>query len=360
MKKPKVLFILKKRQDYGEPHPAHIGLSTGLYNSATFVNDMLNDAGIHSHIEVVVDNNDIDREVTKHKPTHVIIEALWVVPSKFDVLCKLHPTVNWIIRLHSELPFLANEGNAMDWIGCYIQHRNVHIAVNAPRTMNDIKHYLRIKMGWLNNMVNKKVIYLPNFYPQKYKVKKFNVNDDTIDISCFGAVRPFKNHLNQAMAAIKFADKIGKKLRFHINTGRFEMKGVSVYTNLVGLFDHLSDRGHKLINHEWTHHDEFLKICSQMDIAMQCSFSETFNIVAADEISQGVPLVASKEIVWSSSLFNANPTDTKSITNALMLTYKMPCLNVKWNKLGLTTYTNKTRKIWVDYFKKQNPFILNK
>ena len=97
----KILFILKRREDYNAKVHSHIGLSTGLYNSAKFMNDMLVEAGFNSVLEVAVDNNCIDRLVSKHKPTHVIIEALWVVPTKFSILQKLHPSVQWIVRLHS-------------------------------------------------------------------------------------------------------------------------------------------------------------------------------------------------------------------------------------------------------------------
>ena len=114
MHKKKILFILKRREDYNGIIHSHVGLSTGLFNSASFMNDMLNDAGVESKLVVVEDNNRIDSEVYKYKPTHVIIEALWVVPSKFAILADLHPTVKWIVRLHSELPFLANEGIALD------------------------------------------------------------------------------------------------------------------------------------------------------------------------------------------------------------------------------------------------------
>ena len=110
----KVLFILKRREDYNSEIHSNIGLSTGLYNSANFMNEMLQSCNIESNLEVAIDNNCIDRLVNKHKPTHVIIEALWVVPQKFAILCKLHPKVKWIIRLHSEMPFMAGEGMAMD------------------------------------------------------------------------------------------------------------------------------------------------------------------------------------------------------------------------------------------------------
>ena len=93
----KVLFILKRREDFQASKHSQIGLSTGLYNSASFVNDMLLANNIESNLEVVIDNNDIDRVVTKYRPTHVIIEALWVVPTKFAELQKIHPNVTWEI-----------------------------------------------------------------------------------------------------------------------------------------------------------------------------------------------------------------------------------------------------------------------
>jgi hypothetical protein len=351
MLKNRVLFILKKREDYGTKHHDHKSLSTGLYNSAKFVNEMLINAGINSHMVVVNDNNDIDREVTKHKPTYVIIEALWVVPEKFDILHKLHPHVKWIIRMHSEIPFIANEGNAMTWLGEYVKYDNVSIAFNAKRILKDFKFYIKAEMSWNKKEVDKKVIYLPNYFPQNYKFKKLNKDKTTINIACFGAVRPLKNHLNQALAAIRFADSIGKKVHFHINIGRFEMKGDSVYKNLKGLFGELSDTGHQLIEHEWMNRENFLRLCSIMDLGMQSSFSETFNIVGCDLVSQGVPLIGSPEIVWMNPLFMTDPTSTDSMCNKLSLAYSFPCFNVKTNQWLLTYYTNKTENIWVKYFK---------
>jgi len=347
----RVLFILKRRPDYNQTIHNHVGLSTGLYNSASFMDQMLRDAGVESKLFVAIDNNCIDREVSSFKPTHVIIEALWIVPSKFDVLCKLHPNVTWIVRLHSEMPFIASEGIAMDWIGDYVRFPNVNIGVNAPRMLDETKFYLQCIHGWSDTETSDRVIYLPNYYPQDYKTKTFNPEDGVVDISCFGAVRPLKNHLLQALAAIKFADSIGRKLRFHINSGRIEMKGEPVLHNVRSLFEQLADRGHQLVNHPWCPRDEFLKICASMDIAMQVSFTETFNIVAADHISQGVPLVGSTEIPWASAEFCANPVDSKDICDKLLKTWYKSKINVNINQIKLTDYTTETRNYWLDYFK---------
>ena len=346
----KVLFILKRREDFNATVHSHVGLSTGLYNSASFVHNMLNDLGIESNLEVANDNNCIDRLVTKHRPTHVIIEALWVVPTKFSVLCKLHPDVTWIIRLHSEMPFMAGEGNAMDWIGDYSRFKNIIVACNAPRMLRETRLYLQHLNQWDNATTNERVIYLPNYYPQDYVAKPFKKNKYWIDIGCFGAVRPLKNHLLQAFGAIEFAEKIGKQLRFHVNAGRIEMQGGPTLNNLKGLFQQISDHGHQLVNHQWTPREGFLELCSTMDIGLQVSFSETFNIVGADVISQGVPLVGSVEIPWAIPFTGANPTESSEICDKLMLAYRLPQTNVRLNQWALTRYTNKTAKVWDKYF----------
>lgn len=347
----RVLFILKRRQDYSSIIHSHIGLSTGLYNSASFVDQMLRDAGIESKLVVVADNNLIDREVTQYKPTHVIIEALWVVPQKFTVLKKLHPNVKWIIRLHSEMPFMAGEGMAMDWFGDYSDFSEIVLACNAPRMLRETREYIKHRNQLTDQAVAEKVIYLPNYYPQDYKTKQLNRDKEFIDISCFGAIRPLKNQLLQALAAIEFADAIGKPLRFHVNAGRIEMNGSPVINNLKGLFQQIAPRGHAMVNHQWCPRDDFLAICAQMDIGMQVSFSETFNIVGADLISQGVPLVGSLEIPWINPLFCADPTNSEEICRKLMLTYRWAGLNTWSHKYMLSRYTNQTLRIWKQYFK---------
>ena len=171
MRQSKILFILKIKQNYSTTNDYSIGLSTGLYNSAQFMNEMLINGGFDSQMVSVTDNNDIDREVSLHKPTHVIIEALWVVPSKFDVLCKLHPNVKWVIRLHSEIPFLANEGMAMDWLGEYAKYNNVILSCNSPQTTKDIEFYLSTKLNTKKNIVFYQIFIHKNI-KQNHSIKK--------------------------------------------------------------------------------------------------------------------------------------------------------------------------------------------
>jgi len=347
----KILFILKRRENYSEKVDTKVGMTTGLYNSASFVSRMLNKIDIESVMEVAIDNNCIDRLVTKHNPDYVIIEALWVVPSKFTVLCKLHSNVKWIIRIHSEMPFMAGEGMAMNWLGDYSHFDNILIGVNAPRMLREIRTYLQSVNNWSDSEAMKKVFYLPNYYPQKFSSpRKIDKSKDYIDVGCFGAVRPLKNHMVQAVAALDFANREGKKLHFHINAGRIEMKGQPVLHNLQAFFTHLYSAGHRLIRHDWQPHEDFLHTCAEMDIGMQCNFSETFNIVGADLTSEGIPLIGTTEIPWLAS-GRADPTDSKDISRALSRAYHWPALNVRLNQFSLHKYTNKTAEIWYKEFK---------
>jgi len=356
----KILFILKRKETYNDEYnqgrnvveDGGYGMETGLLNSASFVNDMLNHNNFDSHLVVVHDNNDIDREVTKYRPDIVVLEALWVVPEKFAVLLPLHPKVKWIVRLHSATPFISNEGIAMKWILSYISHKNVSVSCNDDRILKEIRFLIKHKFQWGDIKMNKKVLYQPNFYPLKYKNKELDRNKEVIDIACFGAIRPMKNQLIQAVAALEFADSIGKKLHFHINGNRVEMKGAPVLHNIVALFEHVEHRGHKLIIHDWCSHSDFKKVCSEMDIALQVSFTETFNIVAADLVSEGVPLVASSEVKWSTTFGHADPNDVQSIVKKLKFVWRYPQFNVFLNQRFLKRYCKNSVVVWKEELKK--------
>lgn len=347
----KILFILKKRDtnevicapsNYG-----HSELSSGLHNSAKFVCDALD--RFH-HIETklvhVIDNNEIDREVTLFKPSIVIIEAFWVVPEKFEILSKLHPSVKWVIRNHSELPFAAQEGIIIDWMIKYAAMKNVYISGNSKRSYSDMK---KVITSVYPEFLKKKVVYLPNIYPFAHlgscSPKK---EDDYLDVACFGAIRPLKNQLIQAVSAISFANSLGKKLRFHINGNRLEGTGSNqVLKNLRALFD--KTRDHELIEHSWYPHESFIEVLKCMDIGMQVSFSETFNIVSADMTHSGIPIVTSKEVVWSPCLIHADPTETTNIIKKLKFGwfFRKTSLLVRLSQWCLNQYSKKSIVSWL-------------
>lgn len=346
----KVLFIIKNREFPYTPcstSNSELPFSSGLYNSVRFVVKMLKERGFDVALEHAIDNNCIDKLVTKHRPTHVVLEALWVVPDKFDVLMPLHPNVKWFVRLHSEVPFIANEGIALEWLYGYAR-RGVNITANSQRLINH-----------LEAIVPFDITCTPNFYPlpDMMKERHHHGHWNEINIGCFGAVRPLKNHLSQALAAIRYADFVGKKLRFHINGNRVEGGGGPILKNLQALFD--NHPVHELVEHDWLSHRDFKKLVAKMDVVTQVSFTETYNIVAADAVSQLVPFVSSSEIAFVFSSFRADPTNVLDIASKIDRAVRMGKLGARLNQYMLVKNSRQSVKAWVSWMETEK-FLTNR
>ena len=304
MKKRNILFLCKDRSFKGDSY-SNEG-TYGLWNSATFVCKAMWPY-YNCSVEACIDANCIDKFVTHHRPDVVVIEALWVTADKLRQLVRLHPNVYWIIRIHSKLPFLANEGIALGWCREYLNVHNVYLAGNNK---NFVEHMGRAGYDCL---------YLPNIYTETPAARSKRPG---LNIGCFGSIRPLKNTLIQAVAAISFAKSQGLKLNFHINSSRTEQKGENVLRNIISLFEHNPQAN--LIQHGWKSHNDFLKLVSSMDIGMQVSYSESFNIVSADFVMAGVPVVTSDEIEFVTSWLWADPNSVKDIQNKLWRAYNAP------------------------------------
>lgn len=330
----KILFICKKHEIYGVFD--YCRKASGLFNSTSFIVRALQGRGIDAEIVEVNDNNDIDREVTRYRPEIVVLEALWVVPPKFDVLMPLHRSVKWFVHLHSQMPFLALEGNATAWIiDCAL--RGVRFIANAPEAYNALNSIL----------TTEQMVYLPNVYMGDFKApRRSDQNSSDIDIGCFGALRPLKNHLLQAMAAIKFARQLDKRLRFHVNATRIETGGQPVLKNLRQLFGRLPDA--ELVEQCWMNPDEFVNILSNIDMGLQVSLTETFNVVSADYTTAGIPIVVSKEVPWASRWNRASDADSDDIVRIMHRVYNNNML-VMLNQWLLSTYSRRAQGAWTHW-----------
>jgi len=366
---PKVLFLLKQRKNSWsyetttEIQPTGVvstNFSSGLYNSARFVVDMLTKQGLEASLDHCIDGDFIDRLVTIKKPDFVILEAYWVTPSKIEILCKLHPKITWIIRNHSRMPFMACEGLIIDWSVRYVKNPKVFIASNTQNTSSEIRYIFQAS-GLNKSESLSRSIYLPNYYSPKgatlskhYERIKHHIllnkvkEDKIINIGCFGAIRPLKNQLLQAVAAIKFAELNNLQLFFHINGGRVETKGDEPLKNMRLMFQSMTR--HKLVEYDWMEHDTFLAVLRQMDILMQVSFTETFNIVTADAINEGIPVLVSPEIFWVDETAHVDPTSSESMINRLETISRMTVMNFQIelmkHRTKLIDYSQKSIRQW--------------
>lgn len=339
----RILFLIRKAD---RPSNYSFG-SFGLSNSATFVANRLNQEGHIAKVVMVHDNSDIDREVTDFAPDVIIVEALWVVPNKFNELLKIHRYPRWVVRVHSKAPFLAMEGVAMDWLREYVDigevYGNLRISTNNLQ-FNDELELVQPRFH---------PIYLPNIYqPTILPFRNHRVDDKQrpLDIGCFGAIRPFKNQLAQAMAAIMFGNAHGRKINFHINATRQEQQGYNVYKNLVGLF---KGTEHALMEHDWYGHHEFAThLVGQMDLGMQVSFSESFNIVTADFVNAGVPILVSDDVHWMPAFSRCNPNSSFEMSKKLYrLFITRNAVMENADRRALHHYNEEATKSWKNYLK---------
>lgn len=334
----KVLFLLKENYDYG----SYLYCKAGLLTSAKLTADALREAMIDTKVEVCIDGNSIDKAVHDFKPDVCIIEAIWVTPSKFIELIHLHPTVEFVVRIHSKIPFLSNEGNAIQWIKQYTMLANITVAFNNQQT------------AWELNDIIGGDAYLPNIY-ENVDIPRASITDKyfdrpirkkTIDIGCFGAIRPMKNQLHQAVTAILWGNDHFKTIRFHINTGRLEQQGEAVLKNIRSLF---TGTKHELIEHGWLKRQEFLDVIKQMDIGLQASLTESFNIVTADFVKEHVPIIVCEDISWMPDQAKVNPLDTVELKQAISYGLNRTKYLNKISAESLDQYNRKSLRQWL-YF----------
>jgi hypothetical protein len=71
--------------------------------------------------------NGIEREVMDFRPTHVVIESIWVSPEKFALLTHMHPDIVWIVRVQPESASIVGYGMGKEWLMEYRKYKNVYV-----------------------------------------------------------------------------------------------------------------------------------------------------------------------------------------------------------------------------------------
>jgi hypothetical protein len=331
----KILFLLKERTY------SHAKTSYGLINSATHIARFLATLGHECKIVQVLDSNFIDKEVYEFKPSIVILEALWVPGYKIKELLniKRYKRIRWIVRVHSDMGYLSAESNAIQLLNEYINLHEHHLtlSLNNKEFVESLSSAMRYDFTYLPN-----VITISDDIPDDYIEDRHH-----IDIGCFGAMRLLKNQCFQAICAINAADKLEKKLHFHI-TPNLGIENDPVLKNLQELF---KIRPHELIVHDWLPNDEFQRLVRRMDIGLQISHTESFNIVTADFINNNRLILVSDAISWMPSIFKTSTIDYDEVTRKIIQMYKRRnSIALKTRALNhLISYNENAQQEWIRF-----------
>jgi len=339
-KKDRVLFILKDNY-------YHHGYtqSYGLGNSSRMIAEYLETQGIACDVVSVLDSEQIDIEVDDFRPTIVIIEALWLSATRLNELSDKYHKIKWVVRIHSNVGFLAVETKALSQVHNYLKlkNENVVLSSNNEEFNEELTKVLYTNFEYLPNIVD------VDEY-NDYKNHEHHHHD--INIGCFGALRVLKNQLFQAMCAIDAADRLNKTLYFHVNKDS-EIIDSPVLKNLEELFE--INGKHHLVIHDWLEHDDFVELINTMDLGLQVSFTESFNLITADFVNECVPVIVSETIAWMPRISMVSTVDFEDVVEKIIHVYNSNDKHlIRKSKRNLIRFNDNSKYTWDKFVNNKN------
>jgi glycosyltransferase involved in cell wall biosynthesis len=208
---------------------------------------------------------------------------------------------------HSNIGFLQADPRAIELLrqgaelgqGC----PNFHVAGNSQRFQT-----------WWQATYNTAMTLLPNMYPMDSARARPMWQTGTLRLGCFCAIRPYKNVLTAAAAALEVGQRLRvSDLEFWISGGRHEGGGQTIVAAIQQMY--LNVPRAKVVERNWQSWPQFLQTVGSMDLLLQPSYTEGFNMVTADGIAQGVASVVSDAIAWAPRNWQAATDDATDIAN---------------------------------------------
>lgn len=216
-----------------------------------------------------------------------------------------HPNVTFAVNCHSNVGFLQADSNGVKLVreGMDIERGtwNFHVAGNGRRFCR-----------WLSAAYEAPCAYLPNLYhlePQA-PVARTLFQGGTLRIGAFGATRPLKNFMSAAGAALEISTRLRTNLELWVSAGRSEGGG-GIMNAVRAMMDGLPHV--KVVQNGWQSWPSFRTTVRNMHLLLQPSYTESFNMVTADGIAEGVPSVVSAAIDWAPKSWSAACDDVLDI-----------------------------------------------
>ena len=282
-----------------------VGLNVAGYTTQK----VLSEHGIETVVYPVRHNVDvvhsIDRynETHKVKLTHVVISAPWMSGHDLRALLVHFPDIKFVVLSHSNVGFLQADPGGVYLLREY--HKLAREFGNFKVGGNSKKF-----VDWLDQAYGDEAVLLPNLSPSGDPLEK-SWSGGALKIGAFGAVRPEKNFMTAAAAAVAIQAELGVPVELHMSTGGEGDQGLT-----APAIDQMCDGQIKVIRHPWMFWDGFIQLIASMDLLIQVSYTESFNMVTADGISVGVPSVVSPAIYWAPPEWKAEPDDALDVASA--------------------------------------------
>lgn len=284
---------------------SHIGLGVSALNTCK----VLRAEGIECDVWPILDGNHLRQQLhlDQGNPiTHVVICAPWIPTAGINQLCTLFPNTRFSVNCHSNVGFLQADTNGVKLLREYLSLEmgvpNFNVAANCAKMSR-----------WVTYTYGNPCQVLPNLYylDGSDRLGKSLWNGGVLRIGVFGATRPQKNFMSAVGAAVQLSYQLKSQTEIWVNTGRTEGGGNTILNSARELVRGLPLAVLKEMG--WSSWPDFRRLVGSMHLLLQPSYTESFNIVTADGIAEGVPSVVSEAIDWVPSYWQANADDVFDI-----------------------------------------------
>ena len=279
MTHPRIGLVYRDFAAY-DPGYCHVGLGINAQHTVR----TLRRAGIHITAFPVHDAKDVRAVLGKHPElTHLVIEAPWMTTPDLGALLAAYPSVEFIVRTHSQIGFLQVEPRAIKLLReqLVLQESVTNLAIAA-----NSRHLATFFRACLQRAVRLPAEPL-RLRARAHQARRAPPPPLAAD-RLLRRPAPPQDHTTAAAAAMMAARQLGSDLEFWVSVHR-EEHGKGVLSSLRHMLSNVPWA--KLVEHPWEPWAQFRRTVAHMDLCMQTSMTETFNIVTADATAEGVPSV---------------------------------------------------------------------
>jgi hypothetical protein len=282
---------------------SHIGLGVSALNTAK----VLRRHGIKADVWPIVSAAELRARLRETPAEQVIVSAPWIPSVELLKLGADFPETNFAVNCHSNVGFLQADRNGVklmrEMLDLEMGAHNIRVAGNSLRFCR-----------WIQFAFGARCAYLPNLYfldgQRNWLHKPFS--GGALRIGVFGATRPLKNLMSAAGAALEISRAMRSPLELWLSAGRAEGGGESILGAVKEMLHGLPHVSLKL--NGWQSWPSFRQTVAHMHLLLQPSYTESFNMVTADGVAEGIPSVVSDAIDWAPDDWKANVDDVLDIS----------------------------------------------
>jgi hypothetical protein len=282
---------------------SHIGLGVSAINTSK----VLRRLGICTEVWPIVQSRDLAQRLLAEPASHVVISAPWIPSLEMQQIVDAYPNIRFATNCHSNVGFLQADTNGVKLVREAMEietgTHNFNVAGNSRRFCD-----------WLASSYGVPCTYLPNlYYLENNQVPNRPLfHGGTLRIGAFGATRPLKNFMSAAGAAMEIGRSLKVDMELWLSAGRTEGGGDTILRSAKAMLDGVP--GVKLVENGWQSWPKFRQSVAHMHLLLQPSYTESFNMVTADGIAEGVPSVVSEAIDWAPDHWKACVDDVLDIS----------------------------------------------